>query len=141
MTTEHRIQNDIRNALAGACILWRANVGTGWQGVGKPFKATKPMVVSLQPGDMVLRQARPFSTGLPEGFTDTFGMVHVTITQDMVGKQFPLPLFGEIKREDGRRSAPQSRFGSAMQAHGAVYGLWRSVADAEATIRNARGYL
>ena len=63
--SEHRIQNEIRNALAGECILFRANVGTGWQGQGKPLRIMRTQSVVVQPGDVVLRQARPFSTVLP----------------------------------------------------------------------------
>lgn len=50
MTEEHRIQNEIRLALADTCIIFRANVGTG-----------------------CTEDGRYFSTGLPKGFSDLFG--------------------------------------------------------------------
>lgn len=50
MTPEHRIQNEIRLALADSCILFRMNVGTGYTHDG-----------------------RYFSTGVPKGFSDLFG--------------------------------------------------------------------
>jgi hypothetical protein len=133
--SEHRLQNDIRNALAGLCLLWRANVGTAWAGTGKPFRASRPMVVSLKPGDMVLRQARPFSTGLPEGFADTFGLVQVKVTPDMVGQTLAVFLAGEIKDVEGVLSPQQKLFLRAVQANGGRAGVWRSVEDALATVQ------
>ncbi|MDT9046454.1 MULTISPECIES: hypothetical protein [Enterobacteriaceae] len=137
--SEHVIQNQIRNALAGECILFRANVGTGWQGQGKPFRVLRTQSVIVQPGDVVLRQARPFSTGLPEGFSDTFGVVQVTITADMVGQVLGVALFGEVKDEDGRVKPKQSAFLRAMTNYGALAGVWRSVADALRMVRGAKG--
>lgn len=50
MTEEHLIQNEIRLALADTCVIFRANVGTGYT-----------------------KDGRYFSTGLPKGFSDLFG--------------------------------------------------------------------
>lgn len=50
MTEEHKIQNEIRLALANSCILFRMNVGKGYTFDG-----------------------RYFNTGVPKGFPDLFG--------------------------------------------------------------------
>lgn len=50
MTAEHKIQNEIRTALAYSCIIFRMNVGTGYTADG-----------------------RYFNTGVPKGFPDLFG--------------------------------------------------------------------
>lgn len=50
MTEEHRIQNEIRLALADTCMIFRGNVGAG-----------------------CTKDGRYFSTGLPKGFSDLFG--------------------------------------------------------------------
>ncbi len=50
MTTEHRIQNEIRLALSDKCVIFRINVG----------------VVKTPDG-------RYFDTGVPKGFSDLFG--------------------------------------------------------------------
>ena len=50
MTAEHRIQNEIRIALADTCIIFRVNVGKGYTPDG-----------------------RYFDTGVPKGFSDLFG--------------------------------------------------------------------
>jgi hypothetical protein len=50
LTEEHRIQNEIRLALADTCIIFRMNVGKGYTADG-----------------------RYFTTGVPKGFSDLFG--------------------------------------------------------------------
>ncbi len=134
MTLEHSIQNDARNALAGKCLAFRANVGTGWAGSGKPLRITRPMVVSVQPGDVVLRQARPFSTGLPPGFSDVFGLVPVTITQDMVGQKVAVFFGLEFKQPGKKATAEQANFLRAVNDNGGRSGVARSVDDALAVV-------
>lgn len=51
MTEEHRIQNEIRLALADTCVMFRINVGKGYTPDG-----------------------RYFDTGVPRGFSDLFGV-------------------------------------------------------------------
>lgn len=126
---EHAIQNEIRNALAGKALIFRANVGTGWQGRGKPFKADKTMQVLLQRGDVVLRQARTFSTGLPAGFSDLFGLTKVTITQDMVGKDVAVFVALEVK-DKAKATEEQSSFVKAVNDNGGRAGVVRSPEDA-----------
>lgn len=50
VTEEHKIQNEIRIALADSCILFRVNVGKGYT-----------------------KDGRYFDTGVPKGFSDLFG--------------------------------------------------------------------
>lgn len=50
MTTEHRIQNEIRLALSDKCVIFRINVGV-----------------------MKTPDGRYFDTGVPKGFSDLFG--------------------------------------------------------------------
>jgi hypothetical protein len=122
--SEHRIQNEIRNALAGKCLLFRANVGQGWTGD----------VHKLPDGSILIKNPRPFTTGLPPGFSDTFGLVAVTITPDMVGKTIGQFVAGEVKDASGRVSTPQKNFLAAVIRNGGRAGVWRSVSDALKTI-------
>lgn len=133
MSAEHVIQNKIRNALAGLCILFRANIGKAWAS-NDVVKISKPMVIPVFPGDVVLRQARPFSTGLPPGFSDVFGSVQIVITPEMVGQSIAQAMYGEVKTEDGRLSSEQAAFLQAMKNQGARVGVWRSPEDALATV-------
>lgn len=119
--SEHKIQNDGRNALAQPGIFnSRANVGKAWTG-----DAAK-----LPNGDVLIRNPRPFDTGLPSGFPDTFGVTSVTITSDMVGQQIGVAHFIEFKTPTGRVSPLQQRFIDAMRKLGARAGVARSAQDA-----------
>lgn len=124
--SEHKIQNEIRNALAGECLLFRANTGQAWTG---------SQVDRLPGGKVLIHDARPFNTGLPPGFADTFGLVRVTITSDMVGATVGQFLAGEVKTATGRLSDKQAAFLQAIQNNGGRAGVWRSVDDALAMVR------
>lgn len=130
--TEHRIQNEIRNALAGKCMLFRVNVGTAWTG---------SRVDKLPGRRALIHDARPFSTGLPPGFSDTFGLVPVIITADMVGMTMGQFLAGEIKADGGRVSPKQAAFLEAISKQGGRAGVWRSVDDALRTVQGEQRFL
>ena len=122
--TERAIQNAIRNDLAGRCHLFRANVGTGWTGD----------VTKLPDGSIIIRNPRPFATGLPPGFSDLFGFVPVEITADMVGRTLAVFSALEIKTRTGRVTPQQSAFLKAVNDNGGKAGVARSVEDARAVI-------
>lgn len=126
---EHGLQNTIRNALAGECLLFRANVGKAWTGTS---------FHRLPNGDMVIKNPRPFTTGLPPGFSDTFGLVPVTITGAMVGLTFGRFLAGEIKTATGRVSPKQAAFLRAVNDNGGAAGVWRSPDEALAMVAGAK---
>lgn len=128
--SEHKIQNEIRNALAGECVLFRINTGKAWTGND---------ITRLPDGSLLIRDPRPFETGVPAGFSDTFGLVEREITADMVGQVIAQALFGEVKSETGRVSPKQSAFLQAMTKRGALAGVWRSVSDALRMVRGAKG--
>lgn len=126
---EHAIQNAIRNALAGNCLAFRANVGQAWIG-----EATR-----LPNGDVLLRNARPFSTGLPPGFSDLFGLVPTVITPDMVGMKFGRFFGMEVKTATGRLGDKQANFLRAVNDNGGLSGVARSPSDALAIIQGKKG--
>lgn len=128
--SEHAIQNEIRNALAGRCKLFRANVGKAWAS-NDVVKVPRQMPVVMGPRDVLLRNARPFDTGLPPGFTDLFGWATVTITPDMVGQKIAQFIGPEVKDDDGRPSPLQRTFIDVLNADGGRAGVVRSVDDAE----------
>lgn len=97
MTEEHRIQNEIRAALSPYCIIFRMNVGSGRTEDG-----------------------RFFSTGVPRGFSNLFG---VRISDGRA-------VFIEVKTPSGRASVTQLNFLSRMRAAGAVAGICRSAEEA-----------
>lgn len=134
---EHGIQNAIRNALAGLGLVFRANVGKGWTGHAVERIGSHRTVICA-PGDVVIRRARPFDTGLPPGFSDLFGLVPVTITADMVGQTFARFVALEVKTDTGRASDRQKNFLGAVASNGGLSGVVRSPADAVALIGGAK---
>ena len=117
---EHDIQNGIRNALAGKCFLFRANVGSGW--TGKEHQ--------LPNGDMLLKNPRRFNTGLPKGFSDTFGFRLVEITPDMVGTKIAQFVAIEVKTTKGAIRDEQTKFIDVVNKNGGRGGICRSPEDA-----------
>lgn len=121
MSSERRIQNEIRNALAGHGLFFRANVGRAWTG----DQAHKISAQCLQ-----LTNPRPFDTGLPAGFADLFGLVPVTIGPEHVGQTFARFVAVEVKNQSGRLSDRQRAFLDAVAREGGLAGVARSPEDA-----------
>lgn len=117
---EHDLQNEIRNAIAGKCLLFRANSGTGWTG---------SKIIRHANGDITIKNPRPF-IGTPAGFSDLFGVQKITITQDMVGKEIGVFLAMEIKTKTGKLTDLQRNFLTAVQKNGGKSGVIRSTAEA-----------
>lgn len=126
---EHALQNTIRNALAGRALIFRANVGKAYAS-NDVVKVPRQMPVVMGPKDILLRNYRPFETGLPPGFSDLFGLVAVEITPDMVGQK--MAVFTALEVKDGARVSPlQKNFINAVNDNGGRAGVVRSVDDAE----------
>ncbi len=119
--SEHRIQNDIRNALADDGYFFRANVGQAWTGA---------KVSKLPGGRVLIEGARPFNTGLPAGFADVFGFVPVRVTPDMVGQTVAVFAAIECKSGNGRAQDNQRRFIAAVADAGGRAGFARDVRTA-----------
>lgn len=126
---EHALQNAIRNSLAGRALIFRANVGKAYTS-NEAVRVPRKMPVVMGPKDILLRNYRPFDTGLPPGFTDLFGLVSVEITPDMVGQK--LAVFTAVEVKDGAKVSPlQKNFIAAVNDNGGRAGVARSVDDAE----------
>ena len=97
MTEEHKIQNEIRVAVAPYVVIFRVNVGCG-----KTY------------------DGRHFDTGVPEGFSDLFG----------VRKSDGKAVFIEVKTSNGKVRSKQKIFIEQMQKTGAIAGICRSKEDA-----------
>jgi hypothetical protein len=117
MTSEQHIQQHIRLACGtGATRLFRNNTG----------------VLRDQHG-------RPVSFGLCKGSADLIGWTTRTITADMVGQQVAVFTSIEVKAARGRLTPEQRQWLAAVETAGGIAGVARSVADAEALLRNATG--
>ena len=124
---EHAIQNEIRNALAGNAHIFRANVGSAWTGEAH----------YLRNGDLLIKNPRPFSSGLPTGFSDLFGFASIEITPEMVGQKVAVFIAGECKTATGRPTHQQQAFLKAVNDNGGAGDVWRSANDALQTIQRA----
>lgn len=132
MNREQSIQNEIRNALAPHGLFFRANVGQGW--TGKVNRITQRGPVFLHAGDVVLRDARPFATGLPTGFADLFGLVPRTVTVADIGRTMAIFAAIECKTDTGRATKQQHAFLQAVEREGGISGVARSAGAALALI-------
>jgi hypothetical protein len=118
---EHDTQNQIRLELSDHGTFFRANVGEAWTG---------PEIIKTEGGGVYIPKAHRFNTGLPNGFSDLFGVVPVFITPDMVGKTIGVFTALEVKRPGGKPTKDQENFLAVMRARGCFAGVARSVDDA-----------
>lgn len=125
--------NSFLNRILLACSrgpvrLFRHNVGMGW--VGKLERPSRPVQVTVFPGDVVIRQARPLQAGLTPGGGDLIGWRTVKVTPDMVGDEVALFVSLEAKEGTGRLSAEQKTWRDQVQAAGGIAEEVRTVEDA-----------
>lgn len=113
----------------GAVRLFRQNVGMGW--TGDHVKFSRAGMAHVEPGDVLVRQARPLHAGLCEGSSDLIGWQSVVVTPAMVGSRLAVFVAIEGKSATGRASPQQKRFLQAVGQAGGVASVARSVVDAE----------
>ena len=131
------IQALIRIALNPYGKFFRINTGTGWTGK-ESVRINRNGQYYLQEGDVVIKCARPFSTGTPKGFSDLIGAAKTIVTPAMVGTTIAIFSAIEIKTEIGRVSEDQKNFIKVIQSVGGYAGIARSVDDAVYIVRGDR---
>jgi hypothetical protein len=117
-----KIENKILANLPPNKRLFKINAGMGW--VGKTVHATKKMVVTIYPGDKVVRQARPLHAA-PEGWPDLCGWETVTITADMVGQKIPVFCMEEVKAGKDTLRPAQKKMARLFEKMGGVFKIIR----------------
>lgn len=135
--SESKILKQVRLALQPYGRYTRVNVGTGWTG-NKVRRIANPGQVFVEPGDVVIKAARPFSTGVPAGTADIIGVTRVTITPDMVGQVIGVATAIETKSARGKQRDAQKIFQRVFEAQGGIYGLARSPADVEVILKQKK---
>lgn len=100
--------------------LFRQNVGMAWAG-RSPERITTIRRVLCHPGDVVLRNARPFRAGIA-GMSDLGGWVPVKVTADMVGKTVAIYTQVEVK-ENARPTKEQNAWIEAVKKAGGRAGI------------------
>lgn len=92
-------------------MAWRNNTGSAWQ--GKRVTGSVGTLVMLEPGMVILREARPVTFGLPG-------------SPDIIGVRRQRAIGAEIKSDDGVQADLQIRFQRAWEKAGGLYVLARS---------------
>ena len=88
--------------------LFRNNVGRGV--VGKEIRTSKPKMMLVNTGDVLVRHARPFHAGLCVGSGDLIGWTRKVITAEMIGETVAIFTSEEIKTETGKASEAQENW-------------------------------
>jgi len=104
-----------------------------WTG-NKVDRVAKPGPVFVQPGDVIIRGARPLHAGLTKGSADLIGWRTMPITREMVGGTVAVFTSIEVKKPTGRVTDEQQIWHDQVERCGGIAGICRSVADAEHAI-------
>lgn len=134
---EHEVQNRIRVAISPFGKYFRVNAGTGWTS-NDMRRITIPGRCELQPGDVILKNARPFSSGVPAGYADISGVTEVIITPDMVGQKIGIATFLEIKAPGKKPTPDQVNFINVMREAGCRAGVASSEDEAIKIVRDVK---
>lgn len=118
MNSEKSIINKIMMAFSSAGHrIFRNNTGMAWTGIRiGPFKDQK--TVTVFPGDVLIRKARPFHGGLCKGSSDLIGFKSITITEEMVGKKVAIFSAIEVKTKNVKTTDEQKNFVDMVNALG-----------------------
>jgi hypothetical protein len=116
----------------GATRLFRQNVGKGW--VGKSIPIRGRCTIQAEPGDVLVKAARPLIAGLCNGSSDLIGYRTVEVTPDMVGQRIAVFVALEVK-DKGRLTQEQATFLRVVSEAGGIAAEVRSPEDAEAALR------
>lgn len=108
----------------GVTRLFRNNTAQAWVGRHVQFKRVE--TVTVQPGDVLIRDARPLHAGLCVGSSDLIGWTQ----RD--GRAVFTAI--EVKAERGRVTEEQATFIAAVQAAGGIAGVARSAEEARALL-------
>lgn len=110
----------------GATRLFRVNTGIAYAGKGKATSVTRPQMVMMYPGDVLVRSAQPIRMGLTNGGSDLIGWTKV-------GDRAVFTAI-ECKSATGRVRHEQQVFIDAVRAAGGIAGVARSEDEASALI-------
>lgn len=111
--------------------LFRMSTGLFWAGKSEQIRHTK--TVTVNPGDVIIRGARPVHSGV-KGMSDEIGFITVTITPEMIGQKFARYLAIEDKTGNAVTTKEQKSFSEMVRSFGGLAGVARSDDDVERII-------
>ncbi len=114
--------------------LFRQQVGMAW--VGDAKRVSRSDMVRVYPGDVVIRNARPFHAGVV-GMSDLGGWVPVVVTVDMVGSTVAVYAQVEVK-VNTKASKEQAAWIAAVNNAGGRAGVARDDNDLSRIILGSR---
>lgn len=129
---EMDVLRQVMRLSTGAVRLFRNNVGSFY--TGKIERVRSPGVVSVKPGDVVIRNARIVDCGLQEGSGDLIGWKSIEVTPDMVGQRVAVFASIEVKAAGGRVSPAQKNWLDVVRGFGGLAGVAKSPEDAAAAL-------
>jgi hypothetical protein len=113
--------------------LFRNNVGLGVLG-SKITRISAITIVTLRPGDFVVKNGRIVDFGLFKGSGDGIGWRSVIITTEMVGKTLAQFLSAEFKTPTGRLTEEQINWARVVRVSGGCAIVARSAKEAVSQI-------
>lgn len=113
--------------------LFRNNVGMAWAGQNHGPEKTK-RTVTVNPGDIILRKARPFHGGFPKGSSDLIGWTTIEITPDMVGRECAIFTAVEAKTQYVSATSQQKAFVRTVNTSGGIAVIARKLEDLLAAV-------
>jgi len=129
--SEKEVMNPLLLRASKAGHRWfRQNVGLGW--VGKSERFSHAATVRVNPGDVVIRAARPLHAGLCVGSGDIIGLTRRVVTPAMIGSTVGLFTSAEIKNGRTGTTKEQHAFREMVQEAGGIAGIIRTVEEGEA---------
>ncbi len=142
MSTGSNLMKRVWKAVGGLqhVKLFRNNVAFAWVSSAKPIQVTgRPRSVTLNPGDVVLRAARPLHAGLIKGSGDHIGWVSREIRPEDVGQTWAVFTSAEEKDGTGRLDPDQRTWRDNVRAAGGIAGVVRSEEDMVALVNSYPG--
>lgn len=112
--------------------IFRNNTGVAWMGESQRINQRTTAV--LNPGDVIIRNARRVVFGLCEGSSDLIGLRRLTIGPEHLGRNIAQFVALEIKSSKGRATEGQINFLQMVQSMGGCGGVARSVDEAQALV-------
>lgn len=104
-------------------------VGKFWGPYHKGRRITKTEIVTLHPGDVLIRQGHMVSVGTV-GMSDLFGSSPLTITAEHIGMTLPILTAVEVKAGKDQLRPGQPEFIAFVRSIGGRAGIARTAEDA-----------
>lgn len=139
MTPAQALTNQIRAAVSKlGARLFPMTAGKFWGPYHRGTRYTQTQTITVQPGDVLIRQGHMVSVGFT-GLSDTLGGSPMVITADDVGKTVCVLTAIEIKAGADRLREGQPEFLAAIKKMGGRAGVARSPEDAVKIVTGMEG--